>query len=97
MPYVQPLVVSFLDNAGALFVCAQCAKGLLLGMLTKHQRAVLQALPTDGSFTDYAKVMKRRDTRIKLTNGGYTEPYRHGPITMFSSIRLTAKGIAARD
>jgi hypothetical protein len=65
-----------------------------MSRLTPQQRKILSAMPRDGSFVDYRKVMVRRDTRIKLTNGGWTEPYRAGAVTVYSNIRLTEKGLA---
>lgn len=71
--------------------------------LTEAQRRVVLALANspkaglsdDKIFVDYQRAgCRRRDTRAKLTNAGVTEPYRSGPVVMWSMIRLTPLGLS---
>lgn len=63
--------------------------------LTPVQLRILnQMIP--GQWHDAYELCRQRRTRMKLTNNGYTEPQRSGPITCFWMIRLTDKGLAAR-
>jgi hypothetical protein len=64
--------------------------------LTAAQKRAILALSST-RFTDYKRVMRRRDTRMKLANNGITEPYRQGPVTMWSSIRLTERGAQLKE
>lgn len=63
--------------------------------LTDAQKRAILALGGI-EFVDYKQVMKRRDTRMKLTNSGITEPLREGPVTMYSSVRLSRLGMAVK-
>lgn len=65
--------------------------------LTKAQRRYVLAMPIDGSFLDWkATGMKQRRSRMAMTNGGITAPYRQGPVTEFGFIRLSSLGLAVR-
>lgn len=48
-------------------------------------------------FIDYTRAgIRQRRTRQFLTNSGITEPYRSGPVTMWSMIRLSTLGHSVR-
>lgn len=61
--------------------------------LTKVQRRILCAMPTDGAFVDGYKYCRQRQTRVILTNAGIVEPEQNGEGTVWWRIRLSGLGI----
>jgi hypothetical protein len=60
--------------------------------MTPGAKRALMAL--SGEWHDAYALCRQRKTRMSLTNGGWTEPYRMGPVTCFWKIRLTPAGLA---
>lgn len=67
-----------------------------MSALTTVQRRVLSQMEP-GTFYDAYQFCRQRQTRMALTNGGFTEPDRSGGVTAFFRIRITDKGVAARE
>lgn len=63
--------------------------------LTKAQRAVIVAMQP-GEFHNSYELCRQRQTRMKLTNSGITEPHVIGPVTEYWRIRLSPLGLAVR-
>jgi hypothetical protein len=71
-------------------------KAARAAMLTPVQRRILSQMHP-GEFYDAYALCKQRRTRMALTNGGFTEPKRDGPVTSYWLIRITEKGLAALE